>query len=66
MLNPVQNAHAFRVLKPEMAWALVPKAGDLPHDERPELVTAAVLRFVARVQDRASRATPAIASRVIV
>lgn len=55
-LNPVQNAHAFRVLKPEMAWALVPKAGDLPHDERPELVNAAVLRFVTRVHDQALRA----------
>ena len=61
-LNPVQNAHAFRVLKPEMAWSLVPKAGDLPHDERPDLVNAAILRFLARVEDRAARsAAPAIA-----
>ena len=48
-LNPVQNAHAFRVLRPEMAWSLIPKSGDLPHDERPELVNAAVLRFLARM-----------------
>ena len=49
-LNPVQNAHAFRVLKPDAEWTLVSDAGDLPHDERPEVTAMAILRFIDRVR----------------
>jgi pimeloyl-ACP methyl ester carboxylesterase len=47
--NSVQHAHAFRVLKPDLEWVLVPGAGDLPHDEQPELTNVALLRFLERV-----------------
>ncbi|MBA3671156.1 MAG: alpha/beta fold hydrolase [Gemmatimonadaceae bacterium] len=46
--NPVQHAHAFRVLVPGVEWVRVPNAGDLPHDEQPARVNDALLRFVAR------------------
>jgi pimeloyl-ACP methyl ester carboxylesterase len=48
--NPVQNAHAFRVLKPDADWALMSDAGDLPHAEQPEAVNTAILRFLDRVR----------------
>jgi pimeloyl-ACP methyl ester carboxylesterase len=48
--NPVQHAHAFRVLRPDAEWALIPGAGDLPHDEHPERTNAALLRFLDRVK----------------
>lgn len=48
--NPVEHAHAFRVLKPELEWALIPNAGDLPHDEQPERTNAALHRFLERVR----------------
>lgn len=48
--NPVQNAHAFRVLKPDAEWSLVSDAGDMPHAERAEATTAAILRFLDRVR----------------
>ena len=49
-MNSVQNAHAFRVLKPEAEWALVSDAGDLPHDEQPDRTNAAILRFLDRLR----------------
>ena len=48
--NPVQNAHAFRVLKPDADWTLVSDAGDLPHAEQPTATTTAILRFLERVR----------------
>jgi Predicted hydrolases or acyltransferases (alpha/beta hydrolase superfamily) len=58
--NPVQNAHAFRVIVPEAQWALVSEAGDLPHDERPEPTNTALLRFLQRARSgvRIPSATP--------
>jgi len=58
--NPVQHAHGFRVLKPEADWALVPGAGDLPHDEQPRATNAALHGFLARLKSapRGPRATP--------
>ena len=53
-MNSVQNAHAFRVLKPEAEWALVSDAGDLPHDEQPHRTNAAILRFLERLRKPAS------------
>ncbi len=49
-LNSVQYAHAFRVLKPEMEWALISGAGDLPHDEQADRTNDALHRFLERVQ----------------
>jgi pimeloyl-ACP methyl ester carboxylesterase len=48
--NPVQNAHAFRVLKPDADWSLVSEAGDMPHAERADATTTAILRFLDRVR----------------
>lgn len=48
--NPVQNAHAFRVLKPDAEWSLITDAGDLPHAEQPDATNAAILRFLERVR----------------
>ncbi len=57
-MNSVQNAHAFRVVKPEAEWALVSDAGDLPHDEQPERTNSAILRFLDGLQSKLGRATP--------
>lgn len=48
--NPIQHAHAFRVLKPEAEWALIAGAGDLPHDEQPRRTNAALHRFLERLK----------------
>lgn len=62
-MNSVQNAHAFRVLKPEAEWALISEAGDLPHDEQPEQTNAALHGFLERVKKSSTRpATPTRAS----
>lgn len=58
--NPIENAHAFRVLTPSAEWALISSAGDLPHDEQPDAVNRILLRFLHRTlgtrpQLRASR-----------
>lgn len=58
-LNSVQNAHAFRVLKPEAEWTLVSESGDLPHDEQPERTNDAILRFLDRLKKHVGRDTPA-------
>ena len=54
-MNSVQNAHAFRVLKPEAEWALISDAGDLPHDEQPERTNEHILRFLDQLKKSASR-----------
>jgi pimeloyl-ACP methyl ester carboxylesterase len=59
--NPVENAHAFRVLKRELEWSLVQEAGDLPHGERPNEVNAALLSFI----ERARRLSPAVGPRLV-
>ena len=58
--NPVQNAHAFRVLKPDAEWALVSDAGDFPHAEQPDPTSMAILRFLERVRTgvHSGRPTP--------
>ena len=48
--NPVDNAHAFRVLKRDFEWALIQEAGDLPQDERPDEVNAALRSFLERAR----------------
>jgi pimeloyl-ACP methyl ester carboxylesterase len=62
-MNSVQNAHAFRVLKPDAEWALISEAGDLPHDEQPEQTNEAILSFLDRLKRSTSRgAAPSLAS----
>jgi pimeloyl-ACP methyl ester carboxylesterase len=56
-VNSVQNAHAFRVLKPEAEWTLVSDAGDLPHDEQPARTNEAILRFLDGLKKSTSRLT---------
>ena len=56
-MNSVQNAHAFRVLKPEAEWVLVSDAGDLPHDEQPRRTTEAILGFLDRLKKGGGRGT---------
>lgn len=48
--NPVEHAHAFRVIKHDLEWTLVQEAGDLPHDERPDEVNAALRSFFERAR----------------
>jgi pimeloyl-ACP methyl ester carboxylesterase len=48
--NPVEHAHAFRVIKQDVQWTLVQEAGDLPHDERPDEVNAALRLFLERTR----------------
>jgi pimeloyl-ACP methyl ester carboxylesterase len=57
-MNSVQNAHAFRVLKPEADWALIADAGDLPHDEQPRKTNEALLRFLDRLRKNTGRSSP--------
>jgi pimeloyl-ACP methyl ester carboxylesterase len=48
--NPVEHAHAFRVLGHDVEWAVVADAGDVPHDERPDDVNAALVSFLERAR----------------
>lgn len=48
--NPVEHAHAFRVIKRDLEWTLIQEAGDLPHDERPDEVNAALRLFLERTR----------------
>jgi pimeloyl-ACP methyl ester carboxylesterase len=48
--NPVEHAHAFRVIKRDLEWTLIQEAGDLPHDERPDEVNAALRLFLERAR----------------
>jgi len=59
--NSVENAHAFRVLKRDLEWTLIQEAGDLPHDERPTEVNAALRSFV----ERARRLSPSSGPRLV-
>jgi pimeloyl-ACP methyl ester carboxylesterase len=56
-VNSVQNAHAFRVLKPDAEWALVADAGDLPHDEQPRKTNEVLLRFLDRLRKSTAKAS---------
>lgn len=60
--NPVQHAHAFRVLKPETEWALIPGAGDLPHDEQPARTNEVLLGFLDRVKSGSHGRGPSLVS----
>lgn len=60
--NPVQHAHAFRVLKPETEWALIPGAGDMPHDEQPERTNEVLLGFLDRVKSGSRGRGPSLVS----
>jgi pimeloyl-ACP methyl ester carboxylesterase len=60
--NPVQHAHAFRVLKPETEWALIPGAGDLPHDEQPARTNEVLLGFLDRVKSGTRGRGPSLVS----
>jgi pimeloyl-ACP methyl ester carboxylesterase len=57
-MNSVQHAHAFRVLKPEVEWALVSGAGDFPHEEQAEQTNRALHRFLERVKSGARTGGP--------
>ena len=46
--NPVEHAHAFRVIKRDIEWSLIQEAGDFPQDERPDEVNAALRLFLER------------------
>ena len=48
--NPVEHAHAFRVIKHDLEWTLIQEAGDLPHDERPNEVNTALRSFLERAR----------------
>jgi pimeloyl-ACP methyl ester carboxylesterase len=48
--NPVEHAHAFRVLKRDFEWTLIQEAGDLPHEERADEVNAALRSFLERAR----------------
>jgi pimeloyl-ACP methyl ester carboxylesterase len=56
--NPVEHAHAFRVLKRDFEWTLIQEAGDLPHDERPDDVNAALRSFLERTRRWSSSGGP--------
>jgi pimeloyl-ACP methyl ester carboxylesterase len=59
--NPVEHAHVFRVLKRDVDWTLIQEAGDLPHDERPDEVNAALRSFLERTR----RWTPSVGPRLV-
>jgi pimeloyl-ACP methyl ester carboxylesterase len=59
--NPVAHAHAFRVLKHDLEWTLVHEAGDLPHDEQPEKVNAALCSFLERARRWTGSMSPRLA-----
>ena len=47
--SPVEEVFGFRSLKPDLELAIVQRAGDLPHDERPDEFNAIALAFLDRV-----------------
>jgi pimeloyl-ACP methyl ester carboxylesterase len=59
--NPVEHAHAFRVLKTDLQWTLVPDAGDLPHDERPDEVNQVLRSFLERTRQGTGAHGPRLA-----
>ena len=46
----VEHAHAFRVIKRNLEWALIQDAGDLPHDERTDEVNTVLRSFFERTR----------------
>ena len=56
--NSVQNAHAFRVLKPEAQWALISDSGDLPHDEQSARTNPVILQFLGGLRKHTPRSAP--------
>jgi pimeloyl-ACP methyl ester carboxylesterase len=59
--NPVVHALAFRVLKHDLEWTLAQEAGDLPHAERADEVSAALLSFLDRARRWTGSPTPRLA-----
>lgn len=60
--NPVDQAHAFRVLKRDAEWALIQEAGDLPHAERAAEVDGALRTFFERTGGWVSIPRPRLAT----
>jgi len=56
--NPVEHAHAFRVIKRDLEFTLIQDAGDFPHDERPDEVNAALRLFLERTRRWSSPSGP--------
>jgi pimeloyl-ACP methyl ester carboxylesterase len=48
--TPVEQAHSYRVLKPDTRLEVIDDCGDLPHDERPGPFADLVLDFLAERQ----------------
>lgn len=46
--EPVERAHNFRAMKPDVQLEIVDAAGDLPHLEQAEAFNEAALRFLSR------------------
>jgi len=46
-LTPVEQAHSFRVLKPDVHLELFDRCGDLPHDEQGATFASTTLDFLA-------------------
>lgn len=44
--EPVERAHNFRAMKPDVRVEIVDAAGDVPHLEQPDAFNAAALRFL--------------------
>ncbi|HYD52729.1 MAG TPA: alpha/beta fold hydrolase [Gemmatimonadaceae bacterium] len=48
--TPVEQAHSFRVLKPDVHLELLERCGDLPHDEQAERFAGLTVDFLAERQ----------------
>lgn len=59
---PVEQAHGFRVLKPDLRLAVLPRCGDLPHLEQPAEAAALIEAFLA--ERRGPRVIPIRGRRV--
>ena len=46
--HPVDEARAFLAGKPDLELAILPRAGDVPHDEQPAAFLDAILPFLER------------------
>ena len=56
--HPVDEARAFLAGKPDLDVAILPGAGDLPHDEQPAAFLDAVVPFLERHRAGPARETP--------
>lgn len=54
--DPVERAHNFRAIKPDVQLEIIDAAGDLPHVEQADAFNAATLRFLADVPGTGPRA----------